>query len=100
MIDNKLSALQDAVGGPIEVLTFPGGAVVINEEGRLMGLPNNFKLKLPYAASEMIVGPALFLGVEDDEFCDVKREVEAFVMAKLKVKRKKKKATKTKGAKS
>ena len=44
--DNKdepdLKTAQDFVGGMVEVITFPNGDVlIVNEEGKLMGLPLN-----------------------------------------------------------
>ena len=41
-IDNTLKALQQEVGGYIEVITLPyGAALICNEEGRILGLPDN-----------------------------------------------------------
>ena len=41
-IENSLSALQEAVGGYIETVTFAEDCCIIcNEEGRLQGLPYN-----------------------------------------------------------
>ena len=41
-IENKLSALQEAVGGYIETVTLAEDCCIIcNEEGRLQGLPYN-----------------------------------------------------------
>ena len=44
--DNKdepdLKTAQDFVGGMVECITFPNGDVlIVNEEGKLMGLPLN-----------------------------------------------------------
>ncbi len=44
-IQNTLGALQDAVGGYIETVTlFEDATIICNEEGRLLGLPHNFRL--------------------------------------------------------
>lgn len=40
-IENSLQAMQEAVGGPIEVVSLPDAAIVCNEEGKLKGLPPN-----------------------------------------------------------
>ena len=70
-IDNSLEALQAAVGGYIETLTLIPDQVVmiVNEEGLLMGLEVN-----PFAsavAGTTIVGNALVVGVDGEEFTDV-----------------------------
>lgn len=40
-IENSLQAMQEAVGGPIEVVSLPDAVIVCNEEGKLKGLPPN-----------------------------------------------------------
>jgi hypothetical protein len=43
LIDTRLETLQEAVGGYIKPLRFPGGGgyMIVNEEGLLMKLPVN-----------------------------------------------------------
>ena len=70
-IENKLEAFQEAVDGYIEALTLIPDEVVmiVNEEGRLRGMGVN-----PYASclyGEPIVGVAVVVGVDGEEFCDV-----------------------------
>ena len=65
-IDNTLEAMQEIVGGYIETITFPGFVIVCNEEGKLRGLPENFKL-----TNDTVVGMVIVCGTEDDEFTDV-----------------------------
>lgn len=66
-IDNTLEALQKAVGGCIETVTFTSDACVIcDEDGRLKGLPFNCKL-----CGRDFVGPVLLVGVDGDEFTDI-----------------------------
>ena len=63
LVDNTLEALQKEVGGYIETVTIPGqeGIVFIcNEEGRLMGLPEN--------GFADFVGTILAATSDDDEF--------------------------------
>lgn len=81
-IENTLEALQKAVGGYIETLTLiPGKAVmIVNEEGRLLGLTLN-----PAAsalAGVRIVGPALIVGVDEDDFCDLDPRIARRILKK------------------
>ena len=65
----RLRQMQGYVGGLIEVLELGGGRLmVINEEGKLTGLPRNESATLlwhvanadsPFALADCIVGPAL-----------------------------------------
>lgn len=81
-IENTLEALQKQVGGYIETLTLiPGKAVmIVNEEGLLLGLTIN-----PAAsalAGVKIVGPALIVGVGDEDFCDLAPEIARRIITK------------------
>lgn len=74
-IENTLEALQDAVFGYIETITLvPDRAVmIVNEEGRIRGMAVN-----PAASTVSgipVVGPALIVGVDREEFCDVPEEI-------------------------
>ena len=75
-IDNTLEALQAAVDGYIEAVTLvPGAAVmIVNEEGLLRGMPYNAFATL--IAARNIVGPALIVGVDGDEFTDIPADIE------------------------
>ena len=66
-VDNTLKALQTEVGGYIETVTIASDAVVIcNEEGRILGLPDNCR-----GCGVDFVGTILVVGRNKDEFCDV-----------------------------
>lgn len=66
-IPNTLAALQDAVGGYIEAVTFcEDVSIICNEEGRLLGLPHNCS----FLGAEF-AGPILLVGVSGDEFSDL-----------------------------
>lgn len=66
-IENELSALQEAVGGYIEVLPIAEDICVIrNKEGELLGLPHNIVL-----CGDILVGTILIVGVAGEEFCDL-----------------------------
>lgn len=66
-IDNTLAALQREIGGYIEVITLPyGAAIICNEEGRILGLPDNGRV-----CGVDVVGTVLIVGVNGEEFCNV-----------------------------
>lgn len=66
-IDNTLAALQQEVEGYIEVITLPyGAAIICNEEGHILGLPDNGRVR-----GVDVVGTVLIVGVNGEEFCDV-----------------------------
>ena len=69
-VQNDLEALQAAVGGYIETIGLQGGAVmIVDEEGRFKDyLPNPLASLI---AGTDIVGDALCVGVDEDEFDDV-----------------------------
>ena len=68
LFENTLEAFQKAVGGYIETSTFATDAcLVMNEEGRLQGLPFNFA-----ALGHEFVGPVICVGVKSDEFASLK----------------------------
>ena len=69
-IENNLSALQQAVGGYIETVTFAEDCCIIcNEEGRLQELPYNLTF-----CGVSFVGTILFVGVAGDEFADLSEQ--------------------------
>lgn len=66
-IPNTLEALQGIVGGYIETVWLSDNSVLVcNEEGKLQGLPVNFRI-----FGDVIVGTALFAGVSGEEFCSL-----------------------------
>lgn len=81
-IENTLKALQKAVDGYIETVTLIGGyaVMIVNEEGLLRGMPSN--LTASAVAARKIVGPALVVGVDGDEFTDVPKDVEQRIKAR------------------
>lgn len=69
-IDNTLKALQKVVGGYIETVTlFEDVTLICNEEGRLMGLPDNMEF-----FGIHFVGPVLAVGRIEDEFRSLTEE--------------------------
>ena len=73
-IDGSLESLQDIVGGWIEHVGIRKGlGMIINEEGKLHGLPENFAFR-----GDMIVGPAIFVGEAGEDFTDVPEDFLEF----------------------
>ena len=73
-IENELEALQGAVDGYIETISLIPEKVdmIVNEEGLIKGMELN-----PIAsaiAGTYIVGNALIVGVDGEDFCDVPDE--------------------------
>lgn len=70
---NRLSELQEIVGGMIEMLPFSppasGAHCYINEEGKLIGLPLNelatLLMRDIISYDDFIVGPMVVLGSDD-----------------------------------
>ena len=69
----RLKAAQEFVGGHVESITFPNGDVlIVNEEGKLMGLPLNpegtalwrstfTKDKYAFGYDDWVCGPAILI---------------------------------------
>ena len=74
-IENTLEALQAAVDGYIEAVTLiPGKAVmIVNEEGLMRGM--NYNALASAIAGTHIVGPAVVVGVDGDEFTDIPADI-------------------------
>lgn len=69
-ISDSLENLQKIVGGYIETVGIATDCVMVcNEEGRLIGLPDNRSVSwlMPYS----VQGDVFFCGVEGEEFADV-----------------------------
>lgn len=60
-------------GGYIETVQIAGDCVlIVNEEGKLQGLPANF----PFFG-DVIVRTAVFVGIDGEDFCSLSPEVES-----------------------
>ena len=71
-ISTSLKNLQKIVDGPIETVPLGDSVIICNEEGKLRGLERNFQIRyktLPVV--DVIVGDAIVIGVDGDDFCDV-----------------------------
>lgn len=76
-IDSSLQALQDIVGGHIEMVHFAGGVYLIcNEEGKLEGLDPNFLCN-----GDIICGNACFVGIDEEgDTASLNEEEKEFLM--------------------
>ena len=72
-IENDLKVLQELVGGYIETIRFNGITMIINEEGKLKGLPVNF-LMVGNGYAQAIVGPVIFCRSEGFDFTSLQDE--------------------------
>lgn len=78
-IENKLEEIQKAVGGYIESVSLPlrDSVMIVNEEGLLLGLKIN--IIASEIANQPIVGNALILGVDGEEFTDITDDMIKFI---------------------
>ena len=67
-IENSLEDLQRMVGGYIEVVRLDDILIIVNEEGKNLGLPPNFYVE---AIDDMIVGPAVFVRSTEEESASI-----------------------------
>lgn len=58
--DYTLEELQEIVGGYIEIVPFGMNLLVVNEEGKLLGLPVNVGATSMMSGRDTIVGNALY----------------------------------------
>ena len=66
-IDGSLESMQDVVGGYIEIVPWVKGLVlVVNEEGKLLGLDYNFTF-----GNDIIVGTAFFAREDGEDLTDL-----------------------------
>lgn len=85
IIENSLKALQKAVGGRIETMTFAEDAAVIcNEEGRISNLPYNLKF-----LGHDFYGTILIVGINGEEIDSLSENVIDLLSNPLKIKREK-----------
>ena len=70
-VENTLQALQEEVGGRIEVLQFATDcALICNEEGKLIPLEPNFTF-----CGAALFGTVLCVGVKGEEFCSLDQKM-------------------------
>lgn len=80
-IDNTLEALQNAVGGYIEVI-YPDErrpvGLICNEEGKCRGLELNRALYQNGKPYDIIAGTFLVVGLSAEDFTDLREEDAAY----------------------
>lgn len=80
-IDGRLETLQSLVGGNIEPITMSGAGNVVclcDENGKIYGRQPNFTLR-----NDVIVGSAVFIGADGEDFTDIPEEDAVIIMALL-----------------
>ena len=74
-ISATLENLQKTVGGYIETVGLTeSDVIIVNEEGKLLGLEKNLRMYGDTAYSDTLVGTIIVLGTNGDEFADVKMD--------------------------
>lgn len=78
-ISGTLENLQKTVGGYIETVKLTESDVIIcNEEGKLLGLPVNFRLYGDSIYSDTVRGDIIVIGTKGDEFDDVRMDFKTW----------------------
>ena len=66
--ENKLEVLQDYVGGLIDYVTIEDGIdMIINDEGKILGMEPNWVATFLWGQPDMIVGDVLVVGIKDGD---------------------------------
>ena len=80
-IDGSLESMQKIVGGYIEHLGIGQNiGILVNEEGKLLGMEKNFYLD---KYNDTIVGPAIFVREDGEEFTDIVAENIDFIFDQM-----------------
>lgn len=70
---------QEIVGGDVEAVTIENGIVMlVNEEGKLEGLPYNFTM-----SGDTIVGDVVFVGAKGSEFVSLRSDQIEYVLKRF-----------------
>ena len=68
-VPNTLEGLQKEVEGYIETVTLDDATIIVNEEGKLLGLPANRNFR-----GDILCGTILICGVDGENFCSLADE--------------------------
>lgn len=72
-MENTLEAMQNTVGGYIEMINLDhGDVIVVNEEGKLIGLEGNRKL-----GDDILTGSFFIAGTDDEDLASLSKESQA-----------------------
>ena len=87
-IDGSLEGMQGIVGGLIELFCpFENESVgiIVNEEGKLLGLDENRAVVQDHKIADILCGPAFIVNLdsEDGDFCSVTDEQIERLMPKI-----------------
>lgn len=75
-IKHNLESMQKAVGGLIDIVVIDGGAIVCNDEGKLIGMQGNRHI----GESTVIAGPFFVCGDAGEELRSLTdKETESFI---------------------
>ena len=78
-ISATLENLQKTVGGYIETVGLSeSDVIIVNEEGKLLGLEKNLRMFGDTVYSDTLVGTIIVLGTKGDEFDDVKMDFKTW----------------------
>ncbi len=82
VIDNTLDKLQELVGGWIETVFLPHNIfMIVNEEGKLNGLPINFIL--PWG--DPVMGTVIFASLDEEgDFKSLSADLVSFIKSMFK----------------
>ena len=88
-VEYSLDRMQSLVGGYIEHVALPGAVIVVNEEGKLQGLPLNARATSVWWLAQMsrhgahtqdaLAGDAVIAGIDGEEYGEVPLEIEMLV---------------------
>ena len=78
-IENSIPAIQDEVLGFYDTIPIikDQAIMIINEKRMYLGMRIN--LSASAISGQTIVGPALVVGVDGDEFCDIPSDISAMI---------------------
>lgn len=73
-VPNELRQFQSMVGGYIETIPYTKEILILcDEQGKLKMKPANIKLR-----GDFVVGPIVFLGVDEEDFTDCPLNIREF----------------------
>lgn len=78
-ISATLENLQKTVGGYIETVKLTeSDVIIVNEEGKLLGLERNLRMYGDTVYSDTLVGTIIVIGTKEDEFDHLKMDFQTW----------------------